>query len=112
MPTPIPPCIIGTLATKSPIVNEFKFKAYSKPVFSDGDVFNYMYNRLEDNFNDLNCKIFYKAFGLRGNDYTSGKDIASEFHISEASVSQRIKKMTKWIKNDNELCEMLQNLVN
>ena len=24
-PTPIPPCIIGTLATKSPIVNEFKF---------------------------------------------------------------------------------------
>lgn len=96
--------------TNKPI-KEFKYNAYSKAIFSDGDVFDYMYKRLEEQFTVTNCEIFYKSFGLKGNEYTSGKDIAKEFQISEGSVSQRIKKMTTWIRKDNELCEMLSNLL-
>ena len=40
-----------------------------------------------------------------------GKDIAKEYNISEGLVSQKIKRITTWIRKDNELCEMLANLV-
>jgi hypothetical protein len=39
-----------------------------------------------------------------------GKDIAKEFNISEGLVSQKIKKITTWIRKDDAICEMLQNL--
>jgi DNA-directed RNA polymerase specialized sigma subunit len=50
------------------------------------------------------------AFGLNGYEEFKGKEIAKELKISEGLVSQKIKKITKWIKQDADLCEMLQNL--
>jgi RNA polymerase sigma factor (sigma-70 family) len=90
---------------------EFKFNAYTKPVFADGDVFEYVYDRLEDQFNERDCMMFYKAFGLKGFEDTKGKDIAKEYGVSEGLVSQKIKKMTSWIRKDSSMCEMLQNLM-
>lgn len=79
--------------------------------FDDGDVFEYVYQRLESTFTERDCKIFYKVFGLSGYDEMKGKDIAKEYNISEGLVSQKIKRITTWIRKDNELCEMLANLV-
>ena len=90
---------------------EFKFNAYTKPVFGDGDVFEYVYNRLEDQFPERDCLMFYKSFGLKGFEDTKGKDIAKEYGVSEGLVSQKIKKMTSWIRKDNDICEMLSNLL-
>lgn len=90
---------------------EFKFNAYSKPTFGDGNVFEYIYSRLEDKFPERDCMIFYKSFGLKGYDDMKGKDIAKEYGVSEGLVSQKIKKMTTWIRKDTELCEMLSNLM-
>lgn len=90
---------------------EIRLNMFTDAKFSDGDVFNYMYNRLESMFPERDCKIFYKIFGLSGYDEMKGKDVAKEFGISEGLVSQKIKKITSWIRKDNELCEMLSNLV-
>jgi RNA polymerase sigma factor (sigma-70 family) len=89
---------------------EFKFDAYTKPTFSDGDVYEYIYDRIESKFSERDCTMFYKAFGLKGYSDKKGKDIAQEYGVSEGLVSQKIKKITSWMRKDTDMCEMLQNL--
>lgn len=87
---------------------------FDKPVqehFSDGNVFEYMYQRIEAIFSPRDCDIFYKTFGLKDFEETKGKDIAKEYKISEGLVSQRLKKVISFIKKDNDLCEMLAHLL-
>lgn len=90
---------------------EFKYGVYEKDKFSDGDVYEYLYSRLEDRFNERDCEMFYRVFGLKGFDDEKGKDIAKRFGVSEGLVSQKIKKMIIYIRKDNELNEMLTNLI-
>lgn len=90
---------------------DIKLGAYTKAKFDDGDVFEYLYSRVEDEFSNRDCTMFYKSFGLKSFDVTPGKVIAQEFGVSEGCVSQRIKRITTWIRKDSELCEMLSNLM-
>ena len=90
---------------------DIKLGAYTKAKFDDGDVFEYLYSRIEDEFSNRDCTMFYKSFGLKTYEITPGKTIAQEFGVSEGCVSQRIKRITTWIRKDNELCEMLSNLL-
>lgn len=91
-------------------VREFKFNAYTRPTFGDGDVYEYIYRKVEEKFPERDCKIFYKAFGLKGYNDMKGKDIAKEYGISEGLVSQKLKRITSWMRKDEDICEMLQNL--
>lgn len=91
-------------------VNSYKMNAYTPAKFADGDVFEYLYSVLEENFSERDCKMFYMSFGLRGYDDTTGKAIAKEMGVSEGNVSQRIKKVITFIRKDDSICEMLQNL--
>lgn len=84
---------------------------YEPAKFDDGDVFEYIYMRLEDEFPQRECIIFYKSFGLKGYEEIKGKDIAKELNISEALVSQKLSKIKNWIRKDRDICEMLQNLM-
>ena len=90
---------------------EFKYGVYEKDKFSDGDTFEYLYGRLEDEFSERDCEIFYRSFGLKGFDDEKGKDIAKHFGVSEGLVSQKIKKMILFIRKDTELVEMMANLI-
>lgn len=90
---------------------EIKLNMVTKSKFDDGDVFEYMYTRLEENFSKKECEIFYKVFGLKGFEETKGKDVAKQLGVSEGLISQKIKKITSWIRKDNDICEMLQNLL-
>lgn len=90
---------------------EIKLGMVSNETFSDGDVFEYLYIRLEENFSERDCKIFYKTFGLKNEDEEKGKDIAKSMGISEGLVSQRVKKVISWIRKDTDLCEVLSNLL-
>ena len=83
---------------------------YENAKFDDGDVYDYLYSRIDEKFTERDCKIFYKTFGLKGEEEMKGKDIAAEMGISEGLVSQKVKKIVTWIRKDNELCEMLSNL--
>ena len=84
---------------------------YESAKFDDGDVYDYLYSRIDEKFLERDCKIFYKTFGLKGEEEMKGKDIAAEMGISEGLVSQKVKKIISWIRKDNELCEMLSNLL-
>ncbi len=84
---------------------------YENEKFSNGDVFEYLYNRIDHEFNERDRMIFYKVFGLNGQDETPNKDIAKEYGVSEGLISQRLKKVITFIKHDKELCEMLGSLV-
>lgn len=90
---------------------ELKLNMFYNEKFSDGDVFEYLYTRLEDQFNDRDCKIFYKSYGLHDEDIMKGKEIAKEMGVSEGLVSNRNKKIIEWIRKDTNLCEVLANLL-
>lgn len=79
--------------------------------WSDGDVFETLYSKLEDNFPIRDREIFYMTFGLNGYEELKGKDIASLFNISCSLVSIRLKAIIKFIQHDEELVEILANLL-
>lgn len=89
---------------------EIILKMYEDEKFSNGDIFNYLKIRLEEEFSLRDCIIFYKAFGLNGYEELKGKEIAEELNISKGLVSQRLKNIINFIKKDRDLCEMLSNL--
>lgn len=90
---------------------EIRIGMYADETFSDGDVFEYMYTRMEAKFSERDCGIFYRSFGLKGYEEMKGKEIAKEIGISESAVSLRVKKIIAWIRQDNDLCEVLSNLL-
>lgn len=90
---------------------EIKLGMYENETFSDGDVFDYLYTRLEDQFNSRDCEIFYRTYGLKGFDDMTGVEISKMFKLSIASVSVINKKIINYIRKDEELCEMLANLI-
>ena len=90
---------------------ETVMKMVQEEKFSDGDIFEYLYTRLEEQFGERDYKMFYMSFGLNGYDETKGKDIAIKFGVSEGLVSQKIKKVIQFIRKDEELCEILANLL-
>ena len=84
---------------------------YDDEKFSNGDVFDYLYTRLENHFPNRDYEIFYMTFGLKGYDEMRGKEIAKKYGISEGLVSQRLKRVLEYIRKDNDLCEMLSSLI-
>ena len=90
---------------------EIRFGMYENEKFSDGNVYDYLYMRLDGEFSQRDCQMFYMSFGLKNYDIMKGKDIALKFGVSEGLVSQKIKNMCKYIRKDNDLCEMLANLM-
>lgn len=84
---------------------------YQDEKFSDGDVFEYLYSRLENDLCERDYTIFYMAYGLKDYEETKGKDIAMFFNVSEGLVSQRLKKVIEYIRKDTDLCEVLANLL-
>jgi RNA polymerase sigma factor (sigma-70 family) len=79
--------------------------------WSDGDVFETLYSKLEDNFPTRDCEIFYMTFGLNNHNEIKGKDIANHFNISPSLVSIKLKSVIRYIQNDEELVEILANLL-
>lgn len=79
--------------------------------WSDGDIFETLYSKLEDNFSTRDCEIFYMTFGLKGHDEIKGKDIADYFGISRSLVSVKVKSVIKFIQRNEELVEILANLL-
>lgn len=90
---------------------EMKMGVYTPAKFADGDVFNYLYQRLEERFPQRECEMFYMTFGLKNFQETPNQNIAAHFGVSEGLVSQKKRKIIDWIKQDIDLCEVLSNLL-
>lgn len=110
---------LTTISGESPVVGdddnkvckEFKYGTFQRDTFSDGDVYEYLYSRLEDAFSKRDCEMFYRVFGLKEYEDEKGKDVAKRFGVSEGLISQKVKKIITYIKKDNDLNEMLTNLI-
>lgn len=79
--------------------------------FDDGDIFETLYSKLEENLPMRDCEIFYRTFGLKNFEEEKGKDIAVYFGISRALVSIKLKSVIQFIQKDEELVEVLSNLL-
>lgn len=79
--------------------------------FDEGDTFDYIYSRLEEQFPLRECQMFYMTYGLKGMEECPNQEIAKHFNVSEGLVSQKKRKIIDWIKKDREICEMLHNLI-
>ena len=90
---------------------DIKLGMFSNASFADGDVYEYLYSRIDEQFGERDRKIFYMTFGLNGYNDEKNKDIAKMLGVSEGLVSQRAKKVVEWIRKDSDLCEMLANLL-
>lgn len=79
--------------------------------FSDGDIFETLYSKLEENLPMRDCEIFYRTFGLKDFEEEKGKDIAVYFGISRALVSIKLRSVIQFIQKDEDLVEVLSNLI-
>lgn len=88
---------------------DFKYR-FDAPDFADGNVYEYLYTRIDDAFSERDCMIFYKVFGLKSFEPHKNKDVAAELGVSECLITQKCKRIINYIKKDEELCEMLAKL--
>jgi RNA polymerase sigma factor (sigma-70 family) len=86
-------------------------KLSQEPTFSDGNIFDTIYNKLEANFSPRDCEIFYRTFGLKNYNEELGKDIADSLGISRSLISVRLKRVISFIRKDEDLVEILANLL-
>lgn len=90
---------------------EIKFNLYENEKFSCGDIYKYLYYRIEQKFKQRDCEMFYKVFGLKGFEDEKGQDVAKFYGVSNGLVSQKIKLIIDFIKSDENLFEMLSQLL-
>lgn len=105
--------VTGTESDDCEKVNskEFKLGLYSNALFADGDVYEYLYQRIESQFPQQTCELFYHSFGLKEHEELKGIELAKKYNTSATTISLKVNKVIKWIRKDNELVEMLNNLV-
>lgn len=78
--------------------------------FSYETLYETIYDKLESEFSERDCDIFYRSVGLKNYGVMKGKDIAEELGISACAVSTKIKRIVNFLRKDKELCEMLAKL--
>ena len=91
---------------------EYRYNLYEEIKPSYKEIMDELYKRLEDRFSERDIKIFYMSFSLKDYDEYKCKDIAKIFKVSEGRVSQIVKHIINYIKNDKDLKEYLMDLLN
>ena len=80
--------------------------------FELSDTFKQLKKLIEQKFNQRDCMIFYKVFGLFGHAETKQKDIAKELGVTNALVNIVVKKIVSYIQSVPSAKSMLQDLYN
>ena len=91
-------------------VNKHVTAIHTPNSFENGNIYEYLYSRLEERFSERDCIIFYKSFGLKGYSDQRNHELALEYGKSDATISQTIKKIIRFIRQDGELMEAMQDL--
>lgn len=94
----------------SKAIKEMVLGTYEDAKFADGDVFETIYEMLGEKFSARDCEIFFRTFGLNGYEEEKCKDIAKMFKLSIGMVSIVNKKIIKYIRSNENMCELLANL--
>ena len=75
------------------------------------DVYSRLYDRIESKFSKRDCDIFYKVLGLKDYKIVKGTDLAKQYHIAPCTITIIKNKIVNYIKQDEELCDELYELV-
>ena len=89
---------------------EVRLGIYENEKFSNGDVYEYLYSRIDEKFNETDRYFFYAYYGLKGYNEMQVSELAEKFGVTSGRISQRIKKVIRYIQKDEDLCEMLSSL--
>ena len=91
---------------------EYRYKLYEEIKPGYAKIMDGMYKKLEGKFSERDIKIFYMTFSLKDYDEYKCKDIAKHFKVSEGRVSQIVKHIIEYIRQDKDLKESLMDLLN
>ena len=94
----------------SKIFNSLKNTLYSNPKWEDGDIESFIYMKIESKFDKMDVELFYRFYGLHGYEEEKVMDLADELNVTSGRISQRIKKVVNYIKEEAELCEAIARL--
>lgn len=75
------------------------------------NAWNVLIDRIKENFPTDWSNMFFDEFGLDGHEVVKCKDIAINQGVSACLITKRTKKMIDFIKNDEELSELLRELL-
>lgn len=74
-------------------------------------VFKKLYSALERKFSQRDIDIFYKYWGINGNDKEKTIDLAKKYNLSKTTIKNGpINKIINFIKSNPTLMDMLQEL--
>lgn len=71
-----------------------------------------IYDMIDKKFPDKTTSIFYSYFGLHGYKKMTGVELAKQYGITGAAVSQRVKSVITWLQSDKKTRPLLQELLN
>lgn len=86
---------------KEPSVNPYINKEY---------IYNELYSYLDRKFSKRELDIFYKTMGLKNYDITKGCILAKKYKLSNASITLNNKKILAYIRQNEELLDLLRDL--
>ena len=66
---------------------------------------------IQEHFDKDTANIFIDFYGLGTKEDVKGIDLASQYGVSNATITARIQKVIKWIRKDKELMESLSTLL-
>ena len=90
---------------------ETKLGMVEQEKFSNGDVYEYLYTRIDEKFNEIDRTCFYAYYGLKDMEEMQVGELAEYYKVTPGRISQRIHKVVRFIQKDSDLCEMLGSLV-
>ena len=89
---------------------EMKYGVYESAKFGDGDPLELLKVMVEDNCNSTDAYCFLSYFGI-GYPEKQVIELAEELKVTSGRISQRIGKVTKYVKGNELLCESLASLL-
>lgn len=103
--------ICGETGGEDSYSREGRYGLYESAKFENGDVYEYMYMRLDAEFGERELDIFYSYFGLKGRKETPLQDLAKKYGVTSGRASQQLNKVIRFIRQDEDLREMLSSLI-
>lgn len=91
--------------------NEAQYGLFEQASFEDGDIIKTLCDDLKTNCNATDVYCFMHYYGLLDCPETPVKDLADTFGVTSGRISQRIKKVEKYIKSNEDLLDILRSLL-
>lgn len=90
---------------------EIRYGIYESAKFANGDPLVMLEQEVNDNCNKTDAYCFFSYFGVCGYEEKPVIELAKELNVSSGRISQRIKRVTEFIKGNELLCESLASLL-